>query len=259
MRYIIEKETALRIFYYFMAIDGEVTDDEIIKFKEIAQEIDGEKYKEYSDQLIRECDEQISTVGAGDEVYDVIQESVDQMIHMQADTCTDGLSRRLLIWNLYALSFSDGYLAEEEKRFIAHLGRILDVEKSVLLEMEQLVQTAMVVMNELSVLNESNRPYSEIKPLVDEIEHRKNVLIKIAQNLIADDYFELTVTKEKNKRLLDIGKKLNDTILPVSAAAGEKAQKTLKEMKSVIGERTSKGIHGLKAGSEKLAKKFGKS
>ena len=259
MKYIIEKRNALKIFYYFLAIDGEVADDEIVKFEEIAQELDGENDSEYRIELMNECDKQISTAIAGDELYDIIQESVDQIIHKQSDVCTEGVSRRLLIWNLYALSFSDGCLAEEEKRFIAHLGRILGVEKSVLLEMEQLVKTAMAVMNELNILNNSTRPYSEIKPLAEEIEHRKMVLVKAAQNLIADDYFEIVVPKEKNNALHNMGQKLNDTISPVASVAGEKAQKTWKDAKGILGETASKGVRGLKSGTEKLAKKFGKS
>ena len=242
-----------------MAIDGKVTGDEMVKFEEIAKEINCECYDNYRTELMQECDEQISSASVANEQYDVIQEAVNQIIHTQTDICTEGLSRRHLIWNLYALSFSDGDLSEEEKRFIAHLGRMLGVEKSVLLEMEQLAKTAMAVMDELNVLNSSTRPYLEIKPLVEEIEHRKSVLVKAAKNLITDDYFEISVPKEKNNALINMGKKLNDAILPVAVVAGEKAQKTLKDAKGVLGETASKGVRGIKSGTEKLIKKIDKS
>lgn len=259
MKYIIEKKNSLKIFYYFMAIDGKVTSDEMMKFEELVKEIDYENYDSYRTELTQECDERISSARVDNEQYEVIQEAVDQIIHTQTDTCTEGLSRRHLIWNLYALSFSDGDLSEEEKRFIAHLGRILGVEKSVLLEMEQLMKTATAIMDELKVLNSSTRPYLEVKPLVEEIEHRKSVLLKAAQNLIMDDYFEISVPKEKNKALINMGKKLNEAISPVANVAGEKAQKTLKDAKVILGETASKGARGLKSGTEKLIKKFGKS
>ena len=46
MKYLFEKRKTIEIFYYFLAIDGEVTGDEKSKFDEIAMEIDPEAYAE---------------------------------------------------------------------------------------------------------------------------------------------------------------------------------------------------------------------
>lgn len=44
---IIEKKNAMKVFYYLMAVDGEVSGNELDKFNEVGCEIDGERFNEY--------------------------------------------------------------------------------------------------------------------------------------------------------------------------------------------------------------------
>lgn len=255
MKYILEKKNALKIFYYFMAIDGDISDEEQQKFDDIITEIayEGDKI-----ELVEECEDHLCTMDNNDDTYDYILEAVDQTIAESDDTINEGVARRLLVWNLYALSFSDGNLSNEEKRLIGHVGRVLEIDKSVLLDMEQLIQTALAIMKESEVLNTSNKPYAEIRPLVDEAERRKNVIVKAAKNLIEDDYFVIAEKKEKNNSFVEMSKKINSTIAPKAAVVGEKAQKGLKTASEVMGIAAAKGVGGIKHGAGKLFDKLRK-
>lgn len=249
MRYIIEKNIALKVFYYFMAIDGEISSDELQKLDDIIVEI---AYEGDKTELVEECENYLASIGSRDEVYDYILEAIDKALKESDEFARDGIVRRLLVWNLYALSFGDGNLADAEKRIINHIGRVLEIDKSILLDMEQLIQTAFAIMKELEVLNVSARPYAEIRPLVDELESRKQVIVKAAKELIEDDCFVLPEKKEKNKAFAVMGKKLSSTVAPKAASIGEKTQKGLKTASNVVGEVAVKGAIGMKEGAGKM-------
>ena len=234
MKYLFEKRKTIEIFYYFLAIDGEVTGDEKSKFDEIAMEIDPEAYAEYKDELLSLCNEYIENAKKDNDFYDLIQEKVDRILDESDAEITEGISRRLMLWDLYVLSMGDNIIEESEKRFIGHVARTLGVEKSVILEMEQLIQTAMLISKQLNDLNSSNRNYSEIRPLVDETEKRKLVVLDAAKSLIEDDYFEVTVKK----------KKMLETI-------GEKTKEGFNKTKEVVGKTATKGLKGLTKGLAK--------
>lgn len=249
MKYVLEKSIALKVFYYFMAIDGDISSDELQKLDDIIVEI---AYEGDKAEIVEECESYLGSMDSRDEAYDYILEAIDKALKESDEFARDGIVRRLLVWNLYALSFSDGNLADAEKRIINHIGRVLEIDKSILLDMEQLIQTAFAILKELEVLNVCARPYAEIRPLVDELESRKQVIVKAAKELIEDDCFVLPEKKEKNKAFAVMGKKLSSTVAPKAASIGEKAQKGLKTASNVVGEVAVKGAIGMKEGAGKM-------
>lgn len=255
MRYVLEKRIALKIFYYFMAIDGNISNEELAKLDDIITEIG---YEGDKTEIVEECESLLASIDNRDDAYDYILEAVDKAIAESDISVSDGVARRLLVWNLYALSFSDGELADSEKRIISHVGRMLEIDKSVLLDMEQLVQTALAIVNELDVLNMSTKPYAEIRPIVEQVERRKYVVVKAAKELIEDDYFVIPVQKEKNNPFATMGQKINSTIAPKVASVGEKTQKGLKVATDAVGNAAVKGALGIKDGATKVIDRFKK-
>lgn len=241
MKYLFEKRKTIEIFYYFLAIDGEVTVDEKDKFDEIAMEIDPDAYVEYKDELLSHCNTYIDNAKKDNDFYDLIQEEVDRILDESDAEIIEGVSRRLMLWDLYVLSMGDNVIDESEKRLIGHVARVLGVEKSVILEMEQLIQTAMLISKQLDDLNSSNRNYSEIRPLVDETEKRKLVVLDAAKSLIEDDYFEVTV--KKKKMLETIGEKTKEGF--------NKTKEGFNKTKDVVGKTATKGLKGLTKGLAK--------
>lgn len=263
---IIDKKSALKVFYYLMSIDGQVTENELVRFEEIGKEFD-ETFFSYKDELVKGCEEYISTADNVDR-YDIIQEGLDESLRAEAVSLEDGVPPRLLVWDMLTLSYSDGGYSGDEKRLINHVGRILKVEASVMLEMNQLIATAMSIEDELVVLNQSNKPYSEIRPVVDEMEKRKKVILDSAKDLLEDEVIFYTPEKqEKTNKLSELGNKINEKVAPKAAELGnkfnekvvpkaselgEKSQKALGVAAKGIGKAASKGAEGFKAGASKL-------
>ena len=238
MKAVISKKGALKGFYYLMAVDGDVT-AELDKIDEIGTEFMKEEFDQNRQSIIDECQAQISSSSADDdEIYDVILEGVDKALTDTVDSVEEGVSPRLLIWDMLSIAYADNKYDGAEKRLISHVTRILGVEKDVFMEMEHLIKTAEAVVKELDTLNSSNRPYAEIRPIVDEIEKRKITITKAVEELIADDYIgerpEVEQTEEKDNKLTQAGKKISESLNPVKEHVGDYAKKSRSGAKDLV-------------------------
>lgn len=246
MKKIISKSGALKAFYYLMAIDGDVT-SELDKFDEIGREFMKEDFDQNRQSIIDDCQLQINSVVVEDERYDIIQEGLDKALDEPVNGIDDGVCRRLLIWDMLSIAYTDSKYNESEKRLIAHVARVLDVERDVLMEMEHLIKTAEAVVKELETLNSSNKPYSEIRPIVDEIENRKLIITKAAEELIADDYYGDKPNNDhgsagQNNMFSEAGKKISETLNPMADQVGDFAKKTFSDAKDLVDKIDTKEI-----------------
>lgn len=170
-----------------MAIDGNITENEKDKLIQIGKEIDNTKFDEYYEELVEECEEKLVAAHGEDEFYDIVQECLDKELLNVIEDAEQGVCSRLIIWDLLAIAYGDDDFSKDEKRIIAHVARNIDVDKSILLEMEQSFACIMDIERELENLSVSRAPYCDIRPIVDEYEHRREVLLNAIQELIADE------------------------------------------------------------------------
>jgi uncharacterized tellurite resistance protein B-like protein len=249
----IKKNSAIKIIYYLMSIDGEVSKEELDKFSEIGSELIGEKFDLVKNQIIDECVKYVEEYRE-EESYDILQEGVDEALSNRAEKLDDGITARHLLWNLITVSHSDGNHIKDEERLISHITRVLKVEKSIYLEMKQLISTAFAIQNELVLLENSNRPYGEIRPLVEEAEKRKNVIAEAGKALIEDEliYYDPVEDAKKENALLNTGKKVTDTVTSNAKEFGDKTQKTFKDATNFVSGKASEGANGIKSGAGKL-------
>jgi len=253
---IIETRSAIKIFYYLLAIDGSIDDVELVHFKTIGLSIDPTNFMEYFNDLELECKTLIA--GAGNEQYDIISEAIDDALLHEAKDDDQGLTPRLLIWDLFAAAFSNNSFDDSEKRLINHVARKTGVDKSIVLEMEQMMNTLTSIQNEIIWAQQTNRPYSEIRPIIEELEKRQNVITEAAECLIADeidadnpyeykpDFFDKTKSKidEKVKPVTDkvgqtvkpVTDKVGSVVTPVAKKVGDGAVKTAKTAKKKTNE-----------------------
>ena len=185
----LEKRAAIKNFYYLMAVDGAVTADEIECFDSIGAELDPEAFATYRDDLIAECEHQLKNIIDEEDYYEVVLEGVDKALVAQIDDLTKGITIRYLVWNMLVIAFSNTEYSSFERKLIKHIVRVMDMDRSVFLEMEQIIKTNAAVENELRWINQSNRPYSEIRPIVDELERRQKVVLTCARQLIEDELY----------------------------------------------------------------------
>jgi hypothetical protein len=186
---LLEKRAAIKAFYYLMAVDGAVTTDEIECFNSIGTELDQEAFVSYRDDLIAECELQLKNIIDEEDYYEVVLEGTDKALAAQIDDPTKGVSIRLMVWDMLVIAFSNADYSSFERKFIKHIVRVMDMDRSVFLEMEQIIKTNAAIENELRWINQSNRSYSEIRPVVDELERRQKVVLTCARQLIEDELY----------------------------------------------------------------------
>lgn len=246
---MIEKKSALKVIFYFMAIDGKISDDEKARWDEIGEELLENEYQNVKEEISNECLNLINSIDSEDEAYDVILEAVDAALKKQVEA--DGINSRLLVWDLFAVTYADNDHSESENRLVNHVARILQVDKSVVAEMKLLIYTINKVQMELGQMEESLEPYKIIRPIVVELEKRLNVLMQSGKELILDEsmyrYAKMEERKGKGGVLLNAGKAVGDG----AVAAGKAAVDGI----GFVGNQAVKGIGGLFGGVGKL---FGK-
>ena len=259
---VIEKSSALKAFYYLLYLDGMSISVER-KFDEIGQELIGNEYLTVKHQIIEDCRKQIALTTIYEDPYDLIVEGLDIALSNKVKKVADGIVPRLIVWDMLCLANSDEKYSESENRLIAHVARILNVEKSVFLEMKQLISTAISTQKEREMLEMSNRPYNEIRPLVEEIEKRNSVVLDSARALIADEIILDEPDDEENESaLVSTGKKIGETVVSGSKKIGttvvtgsKKLGETVAPVAQDLGKKAVKGASNLAEGAGKF---FGK-
>lgn len=250
------KRGAVTAFYFLMGADGSIGVEELEKLAEIGVELDPTGFSEYRDLLSKEYDARIATAYEPEDAYDVLLEGVDSALSVEPDKGDEGVLPRLLLWDMLVIANCDGEYHANERRLIKHIARSSGVEKSVFLEMEQLIQSNDAIEREITWLSQSDRPYSEIRPLITELEHRQAVLLEEAKALIDDEALQPVEALTYRPDVIDAAKGIvSEKLAPVTAELGEKTAKVLTDTKErlapvseSIGKHTEKlwiGIKGL--------------
>jgi len=196
---IIKNASAIKIYYYLTAIDGSVQAEESDTLVKIGNEIDPIHFDEYKDEVFLLCQTQVNNALESSDPYDILSELINEELHDQVNDPELGVTPRMLVWNMLVLSMANGEYDADEGRIIRHIVRLCEVEESIFLEMEQIIQSFAAVDNELKEMQKSSLPYSEIHPLIEELEKRKGNLNKQAAQLVADEMvvpIEVYVAKE---------------------------------------------------------------
>ena len=231
---MLTKKSTMLCFYYMMVVDGEISDQEKESFNMIGQELDSEHFFEYKNSLYDVYKEQISNVIDADDVYDLISEGVDKALADEAGDDETGISLRLLIWNMLTVAFSDSDYSDLERRLLKHIVRTHDVEKDVFLEMEQLMKTNIAVSMEIDEMEGSEKSYAEIRPIVEELEERRQVILNSAKALIEDEmYTPVTKVEIPKNNMIEsakntaekVSENVVNTVAPIASNLGNQTKK----------------------------------
>lgn len=243
---IYETHSVIKIFYYLLAIDGAIDDVELGHFRSIGLSMDPTHFMDYCDEIENSCKKLMSD--AGNEQYDLISEAVDETLTHEAKNDDQGITPRLLVWDLFAAAFCNEDYDDSEKRLINHVARKTGVDKSVVLEMETMMKTLASIQNEIDWVQKTNRPYAEIRPIVDELEKRQAVITQSAEFLIADeidadnpyeykpDFFDKTISKIDGT-VRPVTDKVGAAVVPVAQNVGKAAQNTAMSAFKSLGKK----------------------
>lgn len=259
MKYYSVK-SAVAVFFYLMSVDGQIAENELKKLDEIGAEIDAEKYMSYRDDIIERCENQKLLVIDNEDYYDVISEGVDKELYAEISDDEDVIASRLLIWDLLVISYSDDEYHHDERRLIKHIVRISGIPTNVFLEMELVIRSAAEVENERKRLSTSDRPYSEIAPVIEELDRRVAYISESAKNLIDDEILTPSV------EALEIKPTVFDQVEKAVAPVGEQIKKTMEPVTSGVAkavapaeEKAGEAFKGAKTAVSGFASDVGKS
>ena len=260
----IDRKGMVSAIYCMMIMDRDIKKNEILKFDEIGIDIDGEEFINNKEIVTKECEEYIQPYKDDEFYYDVLAEFIDSKIY-SADP-KERVSSRFVIWNLLAIAYCDGIFDETERRFIKHISRMLDLPDVVFMELEQHMKACLDIHNELEWLEQSDRPYKEIRLQVDQMESRQKVLLESVANLIEDEVYEyehygkIEEPKEKsiavqtfenttsfisNKTgevVSNVQTTFNDKVAPVATTAGESIMSGIKMPVKFLVKKTSTAL-----------------
>ena len=259
MKYYSVK-SAVAAFYYLLSVDNRITAEEMSKFDEIGAETDAENYMSYRDIIIERCENQKQAVIDEEDYYDVISEGVDKELYADIDDDEDVIASRLFIWNLLSIAHSDEEYHHDERRLIKHIVRISGIPTSVFLEMELLIRSAIEAGRERKWLSVSDRPYSEIVPIIAGLDKRIAYIAESAKNLIDDEVMAPSV------EALKIEPTVFDHVEGAVASGAAQAKEAVEPVASGIakavapvGEKAGEAFDSAKTAVSGFASDVGKS
>ena len=183
-RITIPVRNALKVFYYLIAADGKILDEELRKFDEIGTAL-YPAFEAHKSEIIEECNEQLENTIDPEDYYDVLQDAVGEAIDSSSYDGGSFITPRLLLWNMLTIAYCDGDYAEQERRLLKCVVRKLNIDKAVFLEMENSILTVTELENELQWIKTTDRPYLQIEAMVNRINHRRDTIFESVMALIA--------------------------------------------------------------------------
>lgn len=179
----ISGRNALKVIYFLMAADGEISREEEEKIDEIGKELMAD-YDEARDSIMEECRSDMDNMIDPEDHYDVIQDCVENALRAPASSGEGAVTPKLLLWDLLTVAYSDENYHETERKLLKYVARKLSVDKAVFLEMESSILTLMDIEKELSWIKTTNRPYLKIEETVRELNNRKDIIFDSVKDLI---------------------------------------------------------------------------
>ena len=174
---------ALQVFYYMIAVDGQILDDELEMFDSIGRELDP-RYEMDRESILAACRQQLEKAMDDEDHYDVIRDGVEEALAQYSGAKQQAIAPKLLLWDLLTLAYSDGDYPDAERRMIKYVARKLNIDKAVVLEMESSMLTIQDLDRELQWIKSTDRPYQTIEIMVNEIENRKKNVFDSVMDLV---------------------------------------------------------------------------
>ena len=177
---------ALRIFYYLMYADGQALEDELKGFDSIVNEMCPEQEID-KDTLVAECDKELQAVGSSMNPFTRVMLGADRVLHAPEAIAADeaAVAPKLLVWDLFAIAYSDGSCEDEERDLITHIANLLAVDETTVLEMEASNMAALDIEREINWLKTTDQPYLVIEAAIHELDARKAAVMDGVKDLIA--------------------------------------------------------------------------
>jgi len=182
---LISFENAMRIIYCLMAVDHTISEKEIVKFNEIGKQIDP-LFGNYKDRLVAECQAEFDKATDDEDYYDVVHDYAGNVLRDSEHASEKVINGKTLYWNLLAAAYVDEGYSENEKRLIKYIARILEIDKTITVEMEGALKTLLAIEDDKYFLQESGRTYKEVQVHMEDLEERRTAILQGIFALVSD-------------------------------------------------------------------------
>lgn len=182
-RGFITAQGAVKLMCMMMAVDGDISKQELGQLQEIGNELD-EHFPEYQEKTVEECTalvEKLDAENYREELHDVVRDVIQESLHASGAT----VPVKLLLWNLLVVAQSDSCYQEEAK-LIRYIARHLEIDKSIVPEMEHALRAMLAIENEMEWLKNTDRPFGTVEPVLTELAKRKATIVQAVHDLIGD-------------------------------------------------------------------------
>ena len=176
-------QSAMKIIYYMMAVDGVIYHNEEEKFIDIGKELDP-NFDTVKDQIVSACREQMNKLIDPEDQYAVLQDGVEDAVSAGANADGAVIAPKVLVWDLLTIAYSDGSYDENERKLLKYIVRKFNIDKAFLRELESSFLALMDLEKELTWIKTTDRPYLTIEAMVNEISDRKTAIIDAVKDLI---------------------------------------------------------------------------
>lgn len=174
----IERTDAVKIAYYLMAVDGHISEEEELYIKEVAR---GFGVMDYSilEEIRKNVEDIFNITNNLKIIYNSIESEVRKILNKieteESETFYDkvtkkilsieGITPNILIWNLMTMAIKDLDYSENERMLIKYIAGKLNVDESVLLEMDNSLRALYAVQNDLDWIKENINDQKEFSNL----------------------------------------------------------------------------------------------
>lgn len=190
------KWAAIQIYYYLMAADGEICEQEMESFLEIAKATDP-LFDQYKEALIEECKNQVNKITGEENRYAVLKEGIDLVHRDQHKEILRGLgwksgyiNSNMFIWNMLSIATTDEAYADEERRIIQYVVDKLELEEAVFLELENAMKSVLDIDRSIAWMVNKDNPFvikggdwdrdiesSETVGIIEEFTNRREIIL----------------------------------------------------------------------------------
>lgn len=218
---------ALSVLYYLILVDGQSHDHELQLFEQLGEQFDAAEFNVCRETIITDCEKQ--TAGASDdfEYYELVVEGVDKALAGKPVGKGPHIPLSMVIWDMLAVAHADRLCSAEEERLIKHVVRVHNMDQRLYQQFVYMMNACVAVSAQLEAVENSSMNYSAAKPIVDELEHRRDVIITGALNVINDSLMpEIPMAQQVQEDIVDqgmrgVGNFMNDAGQAIGDAAGK--------------------------------------
>lgn len=177
---------ALSVLYYLILVDGQSQEYELQLFEQLGEQFDAAEFAKCRETVIADCEKQVAGAADDFEHYELVAEGVDKTLARKPSGKGPQIPLGMVLWDMLAVAHVDRTCSAEEERLIKHVVRVNNVDQRLYRQFVYVMNACVTVGVQLEAVKNSSMNYSEAKPIVDELEHRRGMMVAGALDVIND-------------------------------------------------------------------------